>query len=319
MRILVTGGLGAIGSWVTRILVEKGFRPVVFDTRPDFSLVSDIADQVDLVLGDLLDLATLIRTVKDRGVEAIAHLGAWMPPAAQENPLMGFKVNAEGTVNILEAARIAGIKRVVFTSSKAVYGDARGVYGHPTYESVPEDHPVRPKSVYGAAKLAGENMGRNYQRNYGLEFVALRLGSTYGPGKGARHGAVAFLPRLIQDVMEGKEVRVLEGGDQKNDFIYNRDVANGVVLACLAEKLEHYTFNIGTGQSVTLDDIAAVLKDHFPKARIEIGPGLDYMGLARSYESACYFIMDISRAQAELGYQPQYDLAGGIRDFIKKI
>ena len=106
MNSLVTGGLGVNGCWVTRELLEMGHQPIVLDNRPDFSLVSDIADEFPVVVGDIQDLATVTRTLKDHHVQRICHLAAIYPDAADANPLLGFQVNAMATVQLLEAARI---------------------------------------------------------------------------------------------------------------------------------------------------------------------------------------------------------------------
>ena len=119
MNILVTGGLGVNGCWVTRQLLEMGHQPIVLDNRPDFSLVSDIADEFPVVVGDIQDLATVTRTLKDHQVQRVCHLAAIYPDAADANPLLGFQVNAMATVQLLEASRIMEVERVVFTSSIA--------------------------------------------------------------------------------------------------------------------------------------------------------------------------------------------------------
>jgi UDP-glucose 4-epimerase len=155
-------------------------------------------------------------------------------------------------------------------------------------------------------------MGLNYQRNYGLEFVILRFGSTYGPGKLARHGAVGLHSRIIEAAMAGKETRLPQGADQKDDMVYNADTAHAVVLACFAEGLEHRVFNIATGVASTLSDLARAVKALYPQAVIEIGPGLDYYGGGGGYS-----VFDISRAQRELGYSPRFDLAAGVRHYVE--
>jgi len=136
MTILLTGGMGAIGSWVARELVEASHRLVLYDARTDFSLIPDLEGRIEVVTGDLLDLPSLVRTVLEKKVERILHLAAIMPSQAQANPYQGFQVNALGTVHVLEAARIAGVQRVVYTSSKGAYGPISGEHAHPTYRPV---------------------------------------------------------------------------------------------------------------------------------------------------------------------------------------
>lgn len=311
MTILLTGGMGAIGSWVARELVEAGQRPILYDARADFTLIPDLEGRVEVVMGDLLDLPHLLRTVLERKVERILHLAAVMPPQAQANPYLGFQVNALGTVHVLEAARIGGVRRVVYTSSKGVYGPIGGEHGHPTYRPLPEDYPARPNSVYGATKLLGEHMGFNYRRNYGLDFVALRFGSTYGPGKLARHGVVGLQSRIIEAAMAGQETHIPQGGEQVDDLVYNADTARAVVLACFTEGPEHRVFNIATGVGSTLLDLAVAVKKLFPQAVIEVGPGLDYYGGGGGYS-----VFDISRAGRELGYASRYSLEAGVEHYV---
>ncbi|MDP2728376.1 MAG: NAD-dependent epimerase/dehydratase family protein [Dehalococcoidia bacterium] len=314
MSILLTGGMGAIGSWVARELVEAGHRPVLYDSRADFTLIPDLAGKVDVVLGDLLDLPCLVRVVLERKIERIMHLAAMMPPQAQANPYLGFQVNALGTVHVLEAARIGGVRRVVYTSSKGVYGTIGGEHSHPVYRPLSEDYPAWPNSVYGATKLAGEHMGSNYRRNYGLDFVVLRFGSTYGPGKLVRHGTVGLHSRIIESAMAGQETHIPQGGEQMDDLVYNADAAHAVVLACFASAsggLAHGVFNIATGVGYTLLDLAQAAKKIFPQAVIEIGPGLDYYG------GGAYAVFDISRARRELGYTPRYSLEAGVEHYVQ--
>jgi UDP-glucose 4-epimerase len=316
VTILVTGGLGAIGSWVTRELSDRGERPVVFDSRQDESLVRDLGGRYDLVVGDLLDLPSLYRIAVERRVDRIIHLAAVMPPFAQANPYQGFRVNAEGTVGILEVARALRVKRLVYTSSKAVYQPMTGPYGYPEYRPITEEYPIGPDMVYGVAKLAGELMALQYRREFGLDVITLRLASTYGPGKVfERHGAVSIVSRMIDHAMLGKPLRLPQGGDEKNDFIYNRDVAQAVVLACTALGTEHHVFNIGTGTGRALKELVSVLNARFPTARIEVGPGLDYLGNGMQF----YSVSDIARARAELGFTPRYPVERGIEDYVETV
>jgi UDP-glucose 4-epimerase len=312
-RILVTGGLGAIGSFVTRRFVEEGLRPLVLDARPDFALVRDIEGRFDFAAGDLLDLPGLMRLVKEREVGRIVHLAAVMPPAAQANPPVGWQVNLWGTLNVLETARTFNVERVVFASSKAVLGAMTGEHGHPTYRPVSEDFPYNPATVYGATKVAGELMGRQYMASYGIEFVALRFAATYGPGKLARHGAVGTVSRLIETILAGGEFSLPRGADQRDDLVYNRDVGEAVFLATTLPTLSAHLFHIGSGHLSSLGEVTEALRKICPDLRVSIGPGLDYYG--GTIGSYCCF--DISRARELLGYAPRYDVGEGVRDYAE--
>ncbi|MBI2953726.1 MAG: NAD-dependent epimerase/dehydratase family protein [Chloroflexi bacterium] len=313
MNVLVTGGLGVNGAWVVRELVAKGVRPVVIENRLDTSLIADIVNQVELAVADITDIACLIRNLKRYDVTHVLHLAALMPDQAQADPLLGFRVNAMGTVNVLEAARIVGVERVVFTSSKGVYGRVRGEHGYPTYRPLNEDYPTNPTNVYDVAKLASEGMGFNYHQNYGLDFIALRFSTIYGPGKLARHGNIAQHSKIIENSMLGKPTNIAQGADERDDMVYVKDVAQGIVRACFARDLQHRVFNIGTGMGTTLVDFANAVRLFYPDASIQLGPGLNYMGGTRG----CFVIFDISRARQELGYEPVYDIQDGVEDYVE--
>jgi UDP-glucose 4-epimerase len=266
-------------------------------------------------VGDILDLAGIIRVLKKYNIKLIIHESALMPGVAQANPLMGFQTNALATVNVLEAARIMEVKRVVFASSKGVYAPFTGEYGYPTYKPVDEDYPLRPIpaiAVYGSTKVASELMGIIYSRDYGIEFIAIRSGGIYGPGKSARHGRIAIFGEMIENAMTGKPTRITAGGDEKEDVIYIKDYANATVLACFAKDIKNQIFNIGAGRGYSLKDFANAISKVCSNAVFEIGPGRDFMKVP-----AIYCVMDYSRAKRELGYSPRYSLEDGIRDYIK--
>lgn len=312
MRVLVTGGLGVNGAWVTRKLIERGHAPVVFENRPDLSLVGDLRDGFELVRGDINDLACLVRTFQEHEVRRVIHMAALMPSGAQEDPLNGFRVNAFGTVQVLEAARISGVERVVFTSSRAAYGEIPpGEFGHPNYRPVGENHPLNPSLVYDVCKVASEGMGMNYQRNYGLQFVSLRFATIFGPGKLARHGKVSIHSRMLEDSMAGKPVRIPKGGEQRDDIVYVDDVAEGIVLAALHERPKYSAYNIANGHGYTLEDFADAVRKIVPDADIEIGPGLDFFDMGVNY----YAVFDTTRAREDLGFEPRFSLEEGVRDY----
>src|SRR3989337_844352 len=136
MKALITGGMGVNGAVTARLMVQDGLRPVLMDNRLDLTLMGDIKDQVDIAVGDICDPAALEKAVDDYKVTHIAHLAALMPEPAEADPRLGVKVGVDGTVNVLEVARAKNIKRVVFTSSKAVYGEIAGECAPPACKPV---------------------------------------------------------------------------------------------------------------------------------------------------------------------------------------
>jgi UDP-glucose 4-epimerase len=287
-------------------------RPVLMDNRMDLTLTGDVKDQVDIVIGDICDRAALEKAIDDFRITHIAHLAALMPEPAEADPRLGVKVGVDGTVNVLEVARAKNIKRVVFTSSKAAYGEISGEYAPPTCKPVREDHPKRPADLYGSIKVCCEEIGRYYRETYGIEFIALRFVSIYGPGKEARHGPLSFYGQLIERARSREQWSIPEGGDQLNDAVYVGDVGRSVYLALKAPAPEQWTFNIGTGKAWTPRDFLNAAAKLFPDHRIDLGPGPSKLG--RSKQSYCVF--DISAAERNLGYEPAYDVERGVRDYV---
>jgi len=312
MKVLITGGLGVNGAVTARLMVKDGLRPVLMDNRMDLTLTGDVKDQVDIVIGDICDRAALEKAIDDFRITHIAHLAALMPEPAEADPRLGVKVGVDGTVNVLEVARAKNIKRVVFTSSKAAYGEISGEYAPPTCKPVREDHPKRPADLYGSIKVCCEEIGRYYRETYGIEFIALRFVSIYGPGKEARHGPLSFYGQLIERARSREQWSIPEGGDQLNDAVYVGDVGRSVYLALKAPAPEQWTFNIGTGKAWTPRDFLNAAAKLFPDHRIDLGPGPSKLG--RSKQSYCVF--DISAAERNLGYEPAYDVERGVRDYV---
>jgi UDP-glucose 4-epimerase len=312
MQVLITGGMGVMGAETSRRFVAEGHRPVIYARHRDDRLVRDIVDKIDVELGDVLDLPRLMDVIKRHGITHIVHAAAFVGAVSQANPALSVQVNVMGMVNVLEAARLFEVKRVVYTSAKGVYGPVTGEYGAPTYKPVPEDLPKNPKRIYDSAKLMGEQVGLYYQANMGVDVVVLRFATTYGPGKTSRHGKMGVTSQIVENPAAGLPFRLPQGGDEKDDFVYNKDSARGIYLACMAENPKSRVYNIGTGVGVTLNDVAGVIRKHIPNAVIEIGPGLNFLGMPYPASN----VYDISRARAELGYEPHYDLEKGIADYL---
>lgn len=311
MNVLVTGGFGAVGSFVTRLLVERGERVVVFENRPDPRLVRDLVGQIAVVQGDVLDLPLLIETFGAHDVERAIHTAALMPEPTQNRPYLGTQVNVVGLANVLEAARLSGVRRVVFASTKGVYAEIAGAHDHPTYQPITEDYPKDPNSLYDASRYYGERLGLQYLDTYGLEFCATRFSHTYGPGK-LTHGSLAVPSQIVEGAYRGEKVRIPGGADVKDDLIYNKDAALGLVCAAFADRPTSHIYQIGTGRASSLPDVAAAVRQLLPDADVEIGPGLDFKGLGR--KSCCVF--DIARARAEIGYEPQFTVETGVADYL---
>ncbi len=176
MAILITGGTGFIGAEVARVLVPKGESPIVFDINDRKTLLKGVLDKVTIVKGDVSNYSHVFNVVKQYNIDVIYHLGSMLSVPSDADPWSSFRVNAQGTFNVLEAARLLGVKQVIFSSTLATYGmDIR--------EEVIDDYTLqRPTLFYGCTKVFSELMGRFYKRKFGLDFRGVRYPAIVGPG-----------------------------------------------------------------------------------------------------------------------------------------
>lgn len=317
-RVFVTGGCGVNGSWVVRDLLERGFDVASFDHTADTSLMPDLKGSFELLVGDIRDGALVSRLVHARKPTAIVHLAALVGyPQGRPDPKLVYDVNLGGTLNVLEAAVVGDVPRVVFTSSKAAYGVVTGAHARPTYLPVPESHVGSPApasflSMYGHAKVAGEGLGFNYSAAFGIDFFALRFATICAPGKLARHGPMSVHSRLIENGMLGVPTTFEQGADERDDIVYVRDVAQAIGRAVVTGRRGAEIYNIGQGRAFGLQDMCDAICRRYPGASFAIGPGFDFMKVGYG----AYNVMDISKAGAHLGYVPQYDLDAMVADYV---
>ncbi|MBI4286724.1 MAG: NAD(P)-dependent oxidoreductase [Chloroflexi bacterium] len=311
--VLVTGGTGVIGSWVTRRLLETGAKVVTFSRHPDITLIRNVVPDVAIATGDMLDLPSIVSTMKAHNVGRVIHMATTLIDPLEANPFMGYRGNVEGAMTIFEACRFMEVKRLVFISTKGVYAPAQGEYGNPICKPIDEDYAKAPMTVYGATKLFAENMALSYNRIYGLDVVVLRFSSTYGPGKGARHGYTALYSAIIEGALSGQPFRIAEDIDLKDDMVYVKDIAAAVVKACFAEGLQHRIFHIGSGRVETARRLIDVLILVLGSVPIEVVPR------SVGAKTLNRLIYDISRARQELGYEPEYHLEKAVDDYIQTL
>jgi UDP-glucose 4-epimerase len=313
VNILVTGGLGVNGAWVTRKLLSRGLSVVVVDRQKDLSLLGSDRHEVEMIDVDIMDVDAMFTILKQRQIECVVHMAALIS-GLQENPLEGFRVNALGSVQLLDAALRAGVKRFVYTSSRAAYGSLDGEHAYPSYKPVREDYRLAGSRVYDTTKVSTELMGRNFAR-LGIEFVALRFATIFGPGKLVRHGPMGIYSRLVENAMLGAPLRISKGGEERDDVIYVDDIAEACVAAVVHSKPKYDAYNISRCIGTTLGEFASEVKRVLPAADIDIGPGLDPLGLGVSY----FGVLDNSRARDDLGFSPKFDLRSGIQDYIARM
>jgi UDP-glucose 4-epimerase len=310
MKILLTGACGRIGSHVARRLVERDIDVVGVDSIVHDGNLREIARRVPVSAADVQDLAAILSAMRAHAVTRVIHLAAALGDQYDRQPWGSYQVNLGGTINVLEAARLSGVERVVAASTHNIYPSAYGEYGPPTWRPIAEDHPPDPRRPYAVMKLACEHMGRIYADQFGVDFGAVRFASYYGAERAIRRGHKFpdLLNRMILDAVEGVPTSIDRGGDQVFDPVYIKDCAHGVICAATASgPLHGRVYNIGGGSPLRLADAADVVRRALPNARITVGPGLPD-GLAHHPP------LDIGRARREIGYQPQFTLEAGIVD-----
>ena len=318
-KVLVTGGFGAIGSFVLQRLVADGHQPVVYSRRESYGLVPELRGKVAWAAGDIEDAVRIREVIQEHGVRRIIHLAAALSGITEREPIRGYQVNLIGGLNLLEATRDLKLDRIVYTSSKASYGALKGEYAPPTFKPVTEDYVGQTSTLYGANKKALEDATYHYRRLWGVDAIALRLGSTYGPGKGgATGGQHVGYPGMKVHILEasrrGEPVQV-PWPNVADDLVYNDDVAKGAVLAAFAPKPEHWIFNISGSRLVTLREFAEEAMRLLPKHQVTVLPPKPDDAAPASNVTG---LLSIERARAEIGYEPDYPGVAGIAAYLKR-
>jgi UDP-glucose 4-epimerase len=294
MRVLVTGGSGFIGSHVVDKLRARGHEPVIYDLRPSPWHEPGTADTV---LGSITDREALERAL--HSCDAVAHLAAMADVNdVHAEPEDAERVNARGTVAVLEAARRAGVKRIVYASTIWVYSDCES-------EAVDEDTLLpAPSHLYTSTKLAGELYCKAYQELYGIDYTILRFGIPYGPR--AREAAV--IPAFVNKALKGEPLTLAGDGSQSRRFVYVEDLADGVALG-LSDVATNRVYNLASDENVTIKQIAETVKELIGNVEIVHTPARpgDFGGK----------IVCSQRARKELGWSASTPFSEGVGKYVE--
>ena len=298
MNILVTGGAGFIGSHLVRTLLAKGEKVTALDDLST-GLAENLPPEAEFIEMDILDEG-LKKVVAAGAFDAIVHLAAQtMVDVSIKDPLFDAQTNLLGTVRVLEAARAANVKRVIFASTAAAYGDVKE-------DDLPvrEAQPTEPMSFYGLSKLAVEKYLDMYHAVYGLEYVILRFANVYGErqGDGGEGGVISIFAKAMA---EGRDITIYGDGEQTRDFVYAGDIAEGIVAALQTEEV-NAAYNLSTQTETSLRELVSLLSEICGREIVpKYGPERD----GDIYKS----MLSNSRARRGLGWQPATTLAEGLR------
>lgn len=314
MTYMVTGGAGFIGSRVVRDLVRQKEQVVVYDWFPERTVLErllgeeEIQSQVKMVQGDVTDFAHLIRTLQENSVEEVIHMAAVMLLEMNANPLLGVRVNGEGTVSVFEAARLLGLKKVVWVSSGSVFGPAEKY----PQEFIPNDAPHYPQNLYGAIKSFDEFVAAYYADRYGLDITALRFVMVYGAWQ-TRGRTARIIQQLVCNPALGRPGKVPAAGDNVLGWTYVEDAARAMALAIKTGRTRNRAYSV-RGEIHTVQEIADYVRELLPQADILLLP------LERSKSHTimtCKY--DTSLIEEELGYRSQWSMKQGIRETINLV
>lgn len=320
MKALVTGA-GLVGSWAVRHLLDMGHTPAIFDVVRPTPWAHEVIGGADVEFfqGDISDFPDVFRAARESGCDAIIHTAALLTEAVRQRPFAGIRINILGSVNVLEAARLAGGLRVVFCSSSTVY---TGVWDRYHDEIVPTDFTMkvlsdRPRSVYATAKLGMEWIGLNYLDAGYADFVAVRFQGVVGPWGGPLSGIPARIVKAIaepaasgQNVILNDPLLLWRGVEE---FVHASDAAMGAVLAAAAARPDQRVYSIGMGRAYALSEVLDVARRVFPGVRIEAV--VEPRGGIAGYPAVRHQVCDAAPASDELGYTPQFDMERTFRHY----
>lgn len=304
-RILVIGGAGFVGSHIVDQLIFEPVGEIVvldnFIRGTHANLESALGDdRVTLVEGTVLDLDLLAELMT--GTDYVFHLAAlWLFECVHE-PRAAIEVNAVGTFNVIEAAQKGGVKKVVYSSSASVYGDA-------VVTPMTEEHPFNNRTMYGATKIAGEQFFRAFYEQHGLDYVGLRYMNIYGPRMDYKGTYVSVIMKVLDRIDAGEPPLIMGDGSQAYDFVHVVDVARANVLALKSDATDMF-FNVGTGIKTTISELVESL---LRESESDLEP--EYQPDAQMFVT--HRVGSTELAEEALGFRAELPLDEGLRSVVQ--
>ena len=299
-KMTVTGGAGFIGSNLARALADEGHQvTVIDDLSSGFAENLEELPAVELINASILDDDAVNRSVHD--ADTVFHLAASVGNKRSiDHPIRDSEVNVIGTVKVLEAARRAGVRKLIYTSSAGIFGELRQI-------PVSEDHPIAPESPYGASKLGGEKLALAFSSLYDLEVVALRYFNVYGPNQ--RFDAYGnVIPIFVFKLLHGEPITIFGDGEQTRDFVHVADVVRANIQAAESPGVCG-PFNLGSGSRITINRLAELVTERIPgSSKAQYGP-------SRAGD-VLHSLADIRAASEAFGFKPSVTIEDGLSDYV---
>jgi nucleoside-diphosphate-sugar epimerase len=308
MTTLITG-LGLVGTSYAQHALKRGENVVFYDMAPrkDFLARKLGSAEVPVVQGDVRDLPSLIETMQKYKVDKVLHTAGLIGGKVAQPVYAGMQINVMGTINVAEAVRLTGVKRLMQISTMGIY-DRRFEGDTPLDEAFHRG----PGEAYGNSKVAKELMVEAYQRLFGFELIIVRLANVYGVGHFAGgSGGGEMVQNLLQTGIKGGVVKINQETARDFEYIYYKDLGRALDKAATVPLSAPTTLNIGTGVVIKFDDLIGTAEKLLPKLQVELIPGKP----PRSSKQP----MDVTRAKKLLGFQTEYDLETGFKDYIEEL
>jgi len=306
-KVLITGGLGFIGSHLARQLVNAGAIVTLVDSLiPQYGgnlfNIHDIRHRLTVNISDVRDPYAMAYLVK--GQDFLFNLaGQTSHMDSMQDPRTDLDINAAAQLSILEACRQHN------TGIKLIFASTRQLYGKPDYLPVDERHPIRPVDVNGINKLAGEWYHLLYNNVYGIRACALRLTNTYGPGMRVKDARQTFLGIWVRNLIEGKPMLIFGDGAQLRDFNYVDDVVEALLFAAVCDKANGQVFNLGSPEVISLKELAAMMVELYPGGRYEL---VAFPPERKAIDIGDYY-SDFTKIKETMGWEPKISLKEGLR------
>jgi nucleoside-diphosphate-sugar epimerase len=309
MNILITGA-GLIGAHAARHAVDAGNKVVLYDLSPNRSYIHEIVgkDRVDVVAADIRDLPALLSALERCAVDTLVHTAGLIGSRVQENSYTGATNNILGTINVLEAARLRQLRRVVYISTFGVYDRSKI-----DDSVVRESHPLGGHNLYATTKVCSEQLVHAYAALYKLNTAILSPGGVFGRGFYVGGSTVGKIMRdLAFNIIKGEPITLDASTYGLNEYVYGKDVGLAVFLACQKDNLKRRIYNAGTGVVTGPEELAQTVRAISPSINVTVS------GAAKADKSKI-LPLDLSVSKAELGYAPRYSLKEALKDYMDEL